>query len=84
MIDFDKAIELRGSSDDYYNRGITYSRLNQHEKGIEDFTKAIEKTQKKFYYENRARSYDALKMKEMAEKDRETAAQLPESQAIMM
>ena len=43
IINFSKAIELNPlSSDAFYNRGISYSKLNNHSEAVNDFTKSIE------------------------------------------
>ena len=54
----------------YYNRGLAYAKLNQHERAIKDYDKAIElnPNDAKAYY-NRGLAYAKLNIYELAIKD---------------
>ncbi|KAF5437841.1 Tetratricopeptide (TPR) repeat containing protein [Candidatus Methanophagaceae archaeon] len=61
----------------YYNRGIAYNTLKQHEKAIEDFNKALELNLKYAEaYNNRGNAYAKLKQHETAIEDYNKALEL--------
>jgi tetratricopeptide (TPR) repeat protein len=69
--EFNEAIKLNpDNADAYYNRGVTYRKLGQHERAIEDYNEAIRlRPQFAFPYYNRGLSYRELCQNEQAERD---------------
>ncbi len=79
-----KLIELDDSDDDALRlRGDEYKFLNQFSKAIADYSKAIEASPQyaRSSYESRAIAYDALGKSDLAEKDRQSARKLEQTQA---
>jgi tetratricopeptide (TPR) repeat protein len=82
--DLSKLIELDDSDDDAMRlRGDEYKFLNQFSKAIADYSKAIEASPQyaRSSYESRAVAYDALGKSDLAEKDRQSARKLEQTQA---
>ncbi|MCC7529174.1 MAG: tetratricopeptide repeat protein, partial [Candidatus Melainabacteria bacterium] len=82
--DLSKTIDLDDSDDDAIRlRGDEYRMSNQLEKSIADYTKAIGLSPQyaRSSYESRAAAYDALGKSDLAEKDRQSARRLEQTQA---
>lgn len=82
--DLSKLIELDDSDDDAIRlRGNEYRISNQLEKAIADYSKAIELSPQyaRSSYESRASAYEALGKSDLAEKDRQNARNLEQTQA---
>jgi tetratricopeptide (TPR) repeat protein len=72
--ELDKAIQLRPTTDAYFQRGSTYADLGQHESAIRDFTWVIQHLQEApWVYLARARSKRAVGDVAGADEDEATA-----------
>ncbi|MFK7923265.1 MAG: tetratricopeptide repeat protein [Bacteroidia bacterium] len=72
LVSFNTAVQMGGTDDeDIYNyRGLTFARLDEHRKAIDDFNKAIAiEDEDPAHYFNRAISYKGLGMYDSAYKD---------------
>jgi tetratricopeptide (TPR) repeat protein len=72
-----KSIEIEPTTDAYYQRGLLYESLGEHQKAIEDYDKAIsERRDSPFAYRARALAKQNLGDMEGARLDREAAANI--------
>jgi len=74
---YDESLKLKEYAEAYYNRGLAYTKLNQHEQAMEDYDRAIALNPNfaEAYY-NRGNAYAKLNQPERAIKDYDRAIAL--------
>jgi tetratricopeptide (TPR) repeat protein len=75
--EFSKSIRVQPTTDGYYQRGLAYQSIGEHQKAVADYDQAIAQQRDAPYaYRARALSRDALGDTEGAKSDRESAQSL--------
>lgn len=75
--EFTKSIRIQPTTDGYYQRGLTYEALGEHQKAVADYDDAIaEMRDAPYAYRARALAKDGLGDVEGARADRETAQRI--------
>jgi len=77
--EFSKSIQIRPTTDGYYQRGLLYASLGQHQKAIDDYDKAIaEMPNAPYAFRARAAAKAGLGDAAGAQQDRDAAAKMDE------
>ena len=74
---FTKSIRIQPTTDGYYQRGLAYEAVGEHQKAVDDYDLAInEQRDAPYAYRARALARDALGDHDGAAADRETAQRI--------